>query len=234
MPYSWILLAGVASPFFAFQQSDAVGRMIVLLLGGASILSWSIMVDKWLEVRQAESLIQQTLTACERILKLDELLAQLGELSGPLARIGQATTQAWNRLGDAGELGAPPYPLNPGEVEMIRGAINKRIEQEIGTLEARLSLLATIVSVSPFLGLLGTVWGVMMAFTGMASSGRADIAALAPGVSGALLTTVAGLLVAIPSLVGFNLLTARIQRLNGEMDLFGENLGDRIAADQKN
>ena len=71
----------------------------------------------------------------------------------------------------------------------------------------------------------------MMAFTGMASSGRADIAALAPGVSGALLTTVAGLVVAIPSLVGFNLLTARIQRLSGEMDLFGENLSDRIAAD---
>ena len=75
---------------------------------------------------------------------------------------------------------------------------------------------------SPFCGLFGTVWGVMMAFCGIAAAGKSDFTALAPGVAGALLTTVAGLVVAIPSLVGYNLLTGTIRQLTVMMDNFTE------------
>ena len=83
-------------------------------------------------------------------------------------------------------------------------------------------MLATLVSLSPFCGLFGTVWGVMMAFCGIAAAGKSDFTALAPGVAGALLTTVAGLVVAIPSLVGYNLLTGMIRQLTVQMDNFTE------------
>jgi biopolymer transport protein TolQ len=92
------------------------------------------------------------------------------------------------------------------------------------TMEERLGLLGSIVSAAPFLGLLGTVWGVMIAFCGMAVQGKADINAIAPGVSGALLTTVVGLLVAIPALIGFNLLTNKIKKLTIDLDNAAEQL----------
>jgi len=78
------------------------------------------------------------------------------------------------------------------------------------------------VSTGPFLGLLGTVWGVMEAFGAMANSGSALLSAVAPGIAGALLTTVVGLLVALPSSIGYNMLTTRIRRLAVQMDNFSQ------------
>lgn len=85
-----------------------------------------------------------------------------------------------------------------------------------------MGMLATAVSAAPFLGLLGTVWGVMDAFSGMAQSGSAALSAVAPGISGALLTTIIGLLVALPSMIGYNGLSSRIRRLAVEMDNFAQ------------
>ena len=82
--------------------------------------------------------------------------------------------------------------------------------------------VANAVSTCPFLGLLGTVWGVMDAFGGMAVSGAATLSAVAPGISGALLTTIVGLLVAIPSAIGYNVLTNRIRKLHVQMDNFAQ------------
>ena len=99
-------------------------------------------------------------------------------------------------------------------------------------METRIGLLATLVSLSPFCGLFGTVWGVMMAFCQMAIAGDPDIKKLAPGVGGALLTTVAGLVVAIPSLVGYNILTGMIRNLAVQMDNFTEAFMVRIKLEQ--
>jgi biopolymer transport protein TolQ len=87
-----------------------------------------------------------------------------------------------------------------------------------------MGLVATAASTAPFLGLLGTVWGVMEAFGGMALGGTAMLSAVAPGISGALLTTVVGLLVALPSVVGYNLLSDSIRRISVEMDNFVDEL----------
>jgi biopolymer transport protein TolQ len=89
-----------------------------------------------------------------------------------------------------------------------------------------------MVSLSPFLGLFGTVWGVMMAFCGIAAAGKPDFFALAPGVAGALLTTVAGLVVAIPSLVGYNMLNGSIRQLTNMMDNFTEEFMVRLKLEQ--
>ena len=126
----------------------------------------------------------------------------------------------------------PDHELTTAEIESIRTSLEREVSDQILQLEDKLGMLATAVSVSPFFGLFGTVWGVMMAFCGIASQGRADISALAPGVSGALLTTVVGLMVAIPSLIGYNLLTITIRKITVYMDNFVEEFLAKIKLDQ--
>ena len=91
-----------------------------------------------------------------------------------------------------------------------------------------MGLLATAVTAAPFLGLLGTVWGVMEAFSGMAATGSPMLSAVAPGISGALLTTVVGLLVALPSSIGYNMLSNKIRRFCVEMDNFSQELNQDV------
>jgi biopolymer transport protein TolQ len=108
------------------------------------------------------------------------------------------------------------------QMEAVRNVNERNVADQAVLLEGSMGLLATAVSASPFLGLLGTVWGVMDSFGGMAVSGSATLAAVAPGISGALLTTVVGLLVALPSAIGYNLLTNSIRRLTVQMDNFAQ------------
>ena len=124
--------------------------------------------------------------------------------------------------------------VNISEAQLIatRAVLEQQVSNQILKLEDRIGMLATAVSVSPFFGLFGTVWGVMMAFCGLAAQGKADISALAPGVSGALLTTVVGMLVAIPSLIGYNLLTISIKKLTIYMDNFVEEFLARVKLEQ--
>jgi hypothetical protein len=112
--------------------------------------------------------------------------------------------------------------------------MEREISSQIFVIEERIGMLATAVSLAPFLGLFGTVWGVMIAFCGVASAGSANIQALAPGVAGALLTTVAGLVVAIPSLVGYNFLTQMIRKITVSMDNFSESFMARLKLEQLN
>jgi len=103
---------------------------------------------------------------------------------------------------------------------LIEGAISR----EISLLEKRLIFLSTTVSVSPFLGLLGTVWGIMTAFINMGMRGSANIAAVGPGIAEALITTAAGLAVAIPALFAYNYFVDRLRKISDELDIFSAEL----------
>ena len=113
-------------------------------------------------------------------------------------------------------------------MEHVKRALERAVSQESLKLESGLILLAIAVSGAPFLGLLGTVWGVMSAFSDVALKGSADLAALAPGVSSALVTTVAGLLVAIPSMFGYNWLVHNLRVLTVELDNFAQLLVSKM------
>lgn len=114
-------------------------------------------------------------------------------------------------------------------MELVKGVLERAVAREALSLEAGLILLAIAVSGAPFLGLLGTVWGVMDAFGGVAAgnTGAATLQMMAPGVAGALITTVAGLLVAIPSMFGYNWLVHHLRVLTVEMDNFAQELAAR-------
>jgi biopolymer transport protein TolQ len=110
----------------------------------------------------------------------------------------------------------------------VENALQRSVAEQIIRYEAKMVVLGSIVTGAPFLGLLGTVWGVMDAFGGMAGAGTASLQGLAPGVSGALLTTVAGLVVAIPSVFGYNYLLQQTKISVVELENFASTAADRI------
>ena len=216
---------------YAFQNSDWFSRGIIGLLMLLSIQAWTIMIDKWLTVshaRRTSTRFLQQFSSCRSAL---DMLPQLGLQAGPLVDVYKAGI---GELADILEINPQvldthsrnrslPRTLSPYEVDRIRSTIERTVSTKINELESRLGLLGTAVTVSPFLGLLGTVWGVMVAFCGIARTGRPDIGAMAPGISGALLTTVVGLLVAIPSVVGFNSVANGVKQTVTNMDNFVED-----------
>ena len=223
-----IFAAVVVSPFFAFQQSDWVGRFIVLLLVLASMLAWTVVVDKWVYLRIMRRQMDSFLKFYSGASSPVEVFLHLDTCDGPLRGVAERGLDSLAKVVGldseelVSEMRRSGLPTGVGALEMatVDSSIEASIDDEILRMESRLGLLGSIVSASPFVGLLGTVWGVMMAFTGMAAQGKADINALAPGVSGALLTTVVALVVAIPALIGYNTLTTQIRTLTVDMENF--------------
>jgi biopolymer transport protein ExbB/TolQ len=127
--------------------------------------------------------------------------------------------------------GRKPF-LSLKSMEHVKRTLERAVAQQSLKLESGLILLAIAVSGAPFLGLLGTVWGVMSAFSGVAlaaaKGGRADLASMAPGVAAALITTVAGLLVAIPSMFGYNWLVHNLRVLTVALDNFAQELASNM------
>lgn len=114
--------------------------------------------------------------------------------------------------------------ISPSQMRAVSVAMERAVGESGLRMESQMIILATAVSGSPFLGLLGTVWGVMDAFSGVAMAGSASLAAMAPGVSGSLLTTVIGLLVAIPAMFGYNFLVTSLRALIVQTDNFAAEL----------
>jgi biopolymer transport protein ExbB/TolQ len=223
-----------ASISFAFAQSSTSGKIIVIALFAISIFAWTAMVTKFMELRRARIDSDRFLRAYREQTRPTNLFVKKQRMpETPLNRLYEAGCKTLidelEMIGvDRNEIllgGAYPpgqRRLEPHQLENIRTVIDCTLADAALNLESLMGLLATAVSTGPFLGLLGTVWGVMNAFGAMASSGSALLSAVAPGISGALLTTVIGLLVALPSSIGYNLLTTRIRRLAVQMDNFSQ------------
>ena len=136
---------------------------------------------------------------------------------GPYAHLGREALKAYH-----GSKGSSHV------IGHVENALQRAVSWSLLRYEGRMTLLGSIVSGAPFLGLLGTVWGVMDAFGSIAGGQGASIATLAPGVSGALLTTVCGLLVAIPSVFGYNYLLTQVKLQITDLENFASNLADRV------
>ncbi len=218
----------------AFSDSTAPGKVIVLVLFFGSAWAWTIMVTKWWQLKCAERTTAEFLEAFRSDRNPTALFTRREEyLGSPVNTIYKAGCAALG--GELQAHGIDPDDLlmgdmtsdmhrrlSPGQLETLRAVVDRNVADEALGLEDQMGLLATAVSAAPFLGLLGTVWGVMDAFAGMAISGNAALSAVAPGISGALLTTIVGLLVAIPSMIGYNLLSSKIRKISVQMDNFAQ------------
>jgi len=198
--------------------------VILFLLLFFSLVSWTIMVRKWLTFRQIERQSRGFVAIFRKSARLSEVSVACEHYRGtPLSGIFTAGYQELN----AQLQGAKPKEVNPGHpvlternVAGIQRSLQRAASAELSVLERSMSWLATTASVTPFIGLLGTVVGIMGAFNGLGLAKTASIQAVAPGIADALIATAAGLFAAIPAVIGYNQFVHRIKNIASEMDDF--------------
>ncbi len=230
------LLAAGGLPF-ALEHATLAGKIIIAFLLVGSIFSWSVMLTKLRVVRFARKQTARFRAAFRQDRQPLRLFEHHAHFPGsPLYQVYRAGCEemSFHLLGSAevDETFRARLEIADKISPAQMGAVNAAMERAVGEtalgLESQMILLATAVSGSPFLGLLGTVWGVMDTFTDVAVAGSPNIATMAPGVSGALITTVMSLCVAIPAMFGYNFLVTSIRSLVVEMDNFAAELGSEF------
>jgi biopolymer transport protein ExbB/TolQ len=230
-----ILAAGL---IFALNHSTIPGKAVLVTLFFGSIFSWSVMWTKLRVIRIAQRQardFRDHFHADRQPLRLYSLGARFD--GTPLFDVYLAGCEemTFHLLGSPevdetfrGRLETAPR-ISPAQMRAVESAMERAVGESSLRLESQMIVLATAVSGAPFLGLLGTVWGVMDTFGDVASAGSANLTAMAPGVSAALITTVTGLLVAIPAMFGYNFLVTSIRAMTVDMDNFAAELSSEFA-----
>ncbi len=228
MNFSVPLLAD-SNLLYVLNKADAPAKVILFLLLIFSVVAWSTMIHKGLQMRRAKNLnrfFDAEFRASKSALGIFDRRIQVEGC--PLFSVYQeGCVEVDARLKKGGAGGRKQF-VSLKSVEHIKRVLENTVARESLKLESGLILLAIAVSGAPFLGLLGTVWGVMDTFAAVGIKGSADLPTMAPGVSAALVTTVAGLLVAIPSMFFYNYLVHTLRVLTVELDNFAQELMSRI------
>jgi biopolymer transport protein TolQ len=229
LSFTLIGAANQAELLYIWDRATLEAKAIIALLFFFSIAAWSVMISKAIQMNRAQklnTLFNQEFTAQPNVL---DIFDRKIEVNGcPLYAVYQAgCSQLDARLRGSSAERAKRH-LSLKNMEHIKRAIENVVAKESLKLESGLILLSIAVSGAPFMGLLGTVWGVMSTFAGIAQQGAATMAAMAPGVSAALVTTVAGLLVAIPSMFAYNYLVHKLRAFTVELDNFAQELVSKM------
>ena len=210
-------------------RTGGFALLILILLLLFSLMSWTIMVRKWLTFRHIARQSRGFLAFFRKSSRLSEVYAGCEHYRGtPLAGLFSAAYQELNaqvegapKSGSRPEISNPGHPsLTPRNLAGIQRALQRAATAELTVLEKSMSWLATTGSVTPFVGLLGTVIGIIDAFQGLGFEKTASIQAVAPGIAEALVATAAGLFAAIPAVIGYNQFVHRVKEVAAEMDDF--------------
>jgi len=214
------------TPWEMIVNATLVTKIVLCLLAVLSLLSWAVMFGKWVEFRRVRGAADGFIRSFDRAQSLDEVvtLAKHAKAS-PFTRVFNRAVQFLSQTKPALAASAERTArLSGSQVEALRLVLDAETNAERDSLSRFVPSLATIGSVSPLIGLLGTVLGVISAFTGIATQGSGNIAAVAPGIGEALLATAAALAVAIPAVFGYNIFANRVNRLDSELEGFGSEL----------
>lgn len=213
--------------------SGAVVQLVLFLLIGFSVASWAIIFTKRRQVRRAERESERFIDIFWDAKNLTAInTASLDLKASPVAQVFRAGYQELVRITRAKREAAPGDDMSTdlGGVENVERAMKRAASQEITKLEKSLTFLATTASAAPFVGLFGTVWGIMNAFRGLSVTQSSSIQAVAPGISEALIATAIGLAAAIPAVMAFNYFADRVRVLGTEMENFASeflNIAER-------
>lgn len=211
-PEVWGLLLG----------SGWMVRLVLLVLLATSIGSWGIALAKGREMRRARRQSARFIDVFWEAKNLNTIQAASGEMkSSPVAQVFRAGYQELQRLTRAKRGATEDDESEFGGIETVQRAMQRARTQEVTRLERGLTFLATTASTAPFIGLFGTVWGIMTAFMGLSTTTSSSIQAVAPGIAEALIATAVGLAAAIPAVVMYNRFARQVRVLTAEMDTFG-------------
>jgi biopolymer transport protein TolQ len=211
-------------------RSSLLSKGVLLVLVLLSIASWSIFLSKWWTFKRARQQSAQFLDVFRRSNKFSEVQAVCQSLvDSPLVGLfqaGYAELTAQLRQQSSPDVGNGPNPRPASSRPTLKSlpavdrALMRASAVEVTRLERRVSLLATTANIAPFIGLFGTVWGIMSAFEGIGQTGSTNLGVVAPGIAEALIATAAGLAAAIPAVWFYNTLTQGVKLFGAEMDDF--------------
>ncbi|MBF0369192.1 MAG: protein TolQ [Magnetococcales bacterium] len=204
-------------------QAGPVVQLVMLSLLVASIVCWAIILDKWRRFRR----VTREAEAFEERFWSGGSVAQLFKTAGrewpnsPVVTVFTTGYQEWKRWESGERILTPRLGGNGDLLPNVRRAMTVALNREIDILERGLTFLATVGSTSPFIGLFGTVWGIMNAFRGLAGAKTTTLTMVAPGIAEALIATAMGLVAAIPAVIAYNKFAADLRRVHQKLDNFG-------------
>ncbi len=199
------------SAWSLFLQADVVVKSVMILLALMSIWSWGIIFDKVLRIRTLQRKAEQFEKKFWSGSSLEDLFERVGQRSGePMSSIFVAAMKEWRR--SSGKTGQPVAGVGAVLSERIDRVMKINLEREMDQLGRRMTFLASTGSVAPFLGLFGTVWGIMDTFTAIGATSDTSLATVAPGIAEALFATALGLVAAIPAVVAYNKISSDLSR----------------------
>ena len=201
---------------------------VLLLLVMFSLVCWYVIGYKFFYLRRSQRQSDQFLELFWKSKRLDAIFKSTEDLpfspTGQVFRNGYIELSKLNSSNSGDEEGQEQMRDRLGDLESVERALDRAITEETTRLEALVSFLATTGSAAPFVGLFGTVWGIMNSFSAIGAKGSASIMVVAPGMAEALSTTAIGMLAAIPAVIAYNYFVQRIKELNSEMETFSSEL----------
>lgn len=214
------------TPLEMVVRSTAATKGVLLILAVLSLVSWAIMLAKWVQFRRVERAGDGFMHEFTRAASFEQAAGLTrGESGLPHAQIMDRAREFLSEVTPAlGATAGRAAKFSGSQVEALRLVLDAETNSARDRLAHFLAALATIGSVSPLIGLFGTVLGVIEAFIGIASKGSGNIGAVAPGVAEALIATAAALAVAIPAVFGYNIFANRLNRIDSELEGFGTEL----------
>jgi biopolymer transport protein TolQ len=216
---------------YVWKQATIEAKAIIVFLFFFSIVAWSVIGYKVMQMRRAKRLnyyFNEEFRAQKAVMDIFDRKLQVEGC--PLYEVYQTGCVELDK-GLRGGAETRKRMVSLKNMEHVKRALENVVAQESLRLESGLIWLSVAASGAPFIGLLGTVWGVMSAFAGIAQAGSATLAAMAPGVAAALITTVAGLLVAIPSMFGYNWLVHNLRAFTVGLDNFAQDLVSKMESE---
>ena len=224
-----VVVSAVAQPgqislWHLIMQASWPVFLVMVGLAFASVWCWAVIIEKYFAVRRMNSANDRFEQSFWSGQSLEDLYLALGTRSNlGLSAIFMAAMREWKRSQDAALRAG-----FQGVQKRIEKVVDVQIQKEMSTIEARLLFLATTGAAAPFIGLFGTVWGIMTSFHSIGSQGAASLAVVAPGISEALIATAAGLAAAIPAVVGYNYFVGKVRHWVTEMDNFALELANLL------
>lgn len=213
------------------SDCDAVGKAILLVLFCMSIVSWAVIIERTATFRQNQKNVDSFLKAFRSYSRLSHLLVyQSHTVGGAISRVFE---EGCSEIPYLVQKDITPAPLTEEGLHRVRSALDRRISVEIANLERNLFFLATTATAGPSLGFFGTVWGIQKSFLMMGYSRTTDLLVIGPGIAMALVTTVAGLLTAIPAMAAYNYLINRVKVFDVQLNNFASEFIDTLAKGTK-
>jgi biopolymer transport protein TolQ len=202
-----------------FLQSDSIVKLVLFILLAASFWSWAVIFDKSLRLRrlrQAAASFEETFWSGG---SLDDLYDRVGQRPlDPMSAVFAAAMREWRRSAARGLLGT--QTMRSSLQQRIERVMNVTVGREMDRVERFMAFLATVGSTAPFVGLFGTVWGIMNSFSSIAAAKNTSLAIVAPGIAESLFATALGLVAAIPAVIAYNKLSSDFGRYAGRLDAF--------------